>query len=49
MTYETILVEKNSGIGTIKLNRPDVLNALSTVLVKEVDQAVAEMENDDEI
>ena len=49
MTYETILVEKNSGIGTIKLNRPDVLNALSTVLVKEVDQAVSEMENDDEI
>ena len=49
MTYETILVEKNSGIGTIKLNRPDVLNALSTVLVKEVDQAVTEMENDDEI
>ncbi|MAQ70546.1 MAG: enoyl-CoA hydratase, partial [Flavobacteriales bacterium] len=39
MTYETILVEKNSGIGTIKLNRAEVLNALSTVLVKEVDQA----------
>jgi enoyl-CoA hydratase/carnithine racemase len=49
MTYQTILTDKSSGIGTITLNRPEVLNALSTTLVKEMDDAVTNMESDDSI
>ena len=49
MSYETIIVEKSDGVGVITLNRPDVLNALSRQAYREVDEAVAEMEADQEI
>jgi enoyl-CoA hydratase len=48
LSYENIIVEKDEGVGTITLNRPDVLNALSQDLYRELDDAVAEMEADPE-
>ena len=49
MSYETLLIDKTDGIGTITLNRPEVLNAMSTVLFKEMDHAVSDMESDEAI
>ena len=49
MNYETILVDKSDGIATLTLNRPEVLNALSTILYKEVDTAITDFEQDDDI
>lgn len=52
-TFEHILVEKNyrghQHIGLIQLNRPKVLNALSTDLMKEVVEAMFMLEDDKEI
>lgn len=44
MSYQNIIVEIRDGVGTITLNRPEVLNALSRELYREVDTAVGEME-----
>ena len=44
-----IIVEKNAGVGTITLNRPKSLNALSVELYRELDIAIAEMEADPEV
>ena len=49
MSYETLLIDKSEGIGTITLNRPEVLNAMSTVLFREMNDAVSEMEADEQI
>ncbi|HWG06706.1 MAG TPA: enoyl-CoA hydratase [Beijerinckiaceae bacterium] len=40
MAYQNILVETRGRVGLIRLNRPDVLNALSTKLVTELDLAL---------
>ena len=49
MSYETLLIDKSEGIGTITLNRPEVLNAMSTILFREMNDAVSEMEADEQI
>ena len=49
MTYQDIVVERDEGVGIIRLNRPNVLNALSKSLYQEVDDAVSEFEADDQI
>ena len=49
MEYETILVSNTEGVATLTLNRPDVLNALSFQLVTELDQAITDAEQDDDI
>ncbi len=49
MNYENILVERDDGVGVITLNRPKVLNALNSALMREVDNALTEMEEDDDI
>ena len=49
MTYQTILYDKYEGIATITLNRPEVMNALSTTLYGELDQAITEVESDEGI
>ena len=49
MTYETILYSKSEGVATITLNRPKVLNALSTTLFRELDTAITEVESDEEV
>ena len=42
MDYETIQVETDSGISVIRLNRPDVMNALNSVMRAEITHAVRE-------
>ncbi len=49
MTYETILYSKSDGVATITLNRPEVLNALSTTLFRELDTAITAVESDEEV
>jgi enoyl-CoA hydratase len=47
MNYETILVSKEGMVGTITLNRPQAMNALSAKLVTELISALDEFEKDD--
>ena len=49
MGYETILVSRESGVATVTLNRPHVLNAMNLALSQELGQAIAELEEDDGI
>jgi enoyl-CoA hydratase/carnithine racemase len=49
MTYETILVEEEDGVGIITLNRPDKLNAMNRLLSRELHDAVQGFEADDSI
>jgi feruloyl-CoA hydratase/lyase len=46
--YETILVEKNDGITTIRFNRPQKKNAMSPTLHREMHAALRALEFDDE-
>jgi len=46
MTYKNIIVEKRNGIGTITMNRPAVLNALDNETIRELTNAVSELEAD---
>jgi enoyl-CoA hydratase len=46
MTYKNIIVEKKDGIGTITMNRPQVLNALNIETIEELARAVKELEDD---
>ena len=49
MTYEHLLLDIQDHIGTIKLNRPEVLNAMNRKLFSEIDEAVTQLENDDDV
>ncbi len=49
MTYENITVDCRDGVGLITLNRPEVLNALSTPLLRDLAAALDELESDDRI
>ena len=49
MTYEHLLLDIQDHIGVIKLNRPEVLNAMNRRLFSEIDQAVTQLENDDDV
>ena len=49
MEYENILFEKQDGYVKITLNRPDVMNALSSGLMREMQAAIRESESDDAI
>lgn len=49
MNYKNIIVEKKEGIGYIKINRPQVLNALNHETIKEIKDAIGRLENDKEI
>jgi enoyl-CoA hydratase len=46
-TYETILTEQRGQVTLITINRPQVLNALSSTVLKELIQAFAAFEADD--
>ena len=47
MSFEAIKTDQVDRVGIITLNRPEVLNALNLQLVRELDQAITEMEEDD--
>ena len=49
MTYETILVETIGKVGLIRLNRPQVLNALNDQLMTELGQALVAFDSDENI
>ena len=40
MTFETLIVETEGPVTVIRLNRPDALNALNSVLLKELGDAL---------
>lgn len=49
MEFENLLLEKNEGICTITINNPQTLNALNAEILKELDDAFAQVESDDEV
>ena len=46
MSYETLLVDVQDGVASVILNRPDVRNALSATLIRDLEQALAKLEAD---
>lgn len=46
---EPILVEHRGRVGLVTLNRPDKLNALSSALVNQLERALHELDDDDDI
>lgn len=49
VSYTTLRVERNDGIATITLDRPNVLNALNVLMVGELRDAFAALESDDAV
>ena len=47
--YSTLLTQLQDGIFTITINRPDKLNALNTIVLNELENAVEEIYVNDEI
>lgn len=47
MTYETIIYEKEGGVGIITLNRPERLNAINYQLVMDLSAILTEVEEDE--
>ena len=47
MAYETLLTELSENIFTITINRPDKLNALNTVMIREFIDAIDTADQDD--
>ncbi|MBI4242199.1 MAG: enoyl-CoA hydratase/isomerase family protein [Candidatus Rokubacteria bacterium] len=48
MSYETILLERSAGVGTITLNRPEVRNALNRTMLREIWAGLQALEADAE-
>jgi enoyl-CoA hydratase/carnithine racemase len=49
MAYDYILIEKESGVAILTMNRPDQLNAMNRQLTTELHDAVTQMVGDDAI
>jgi enoyl-CoA hydratase/carnithine racemase len=49
IVYETILCEKNNGVMTIALNRPEKLNAFDGRMHEELHDALDNAATDDEV
>ena len=49
MAFETIVVETQGHVGTIKLDRTESLNALNATLLSEIATAVGRFDDDDSI
>ena len=47
--YNTILLEKANGVGTITLNRPDVYNAINDEISFELQAALKDVTKDPEV
>jgi enoyl-CoA hydratase/carnithine racemase len=46
---EPILVERRGRVGLVTMNRPEKLNALNSALVNQLEQAIHELDVDDDI
>ena len=49
MAFKNIKIEKKEGIATVKINRPQVLNALNKDTIIELSKAVEELDKDKNI
>lgn len=49
MEYSKLLVEKENGIAIVKINNPQLLNALNSTILGELDTLFTELENDSSI
>ncbi len=49
MSYSSLLLEKEEGIGILSINRPEAMNALDINVMKDLKQAIADIAEDDEI
>lgn len=49
MKFETILLERSEGIATIRLNRPETLNAMNGQMWMDLQQAIEGVRDDDEM
>ena len=49
MAYETIIVEIEDHVATIRLNRPDALNALNSQLLSELASALGEADSNEKV
>ena len=49
MAFETIVVETDEHVTTIRLNRPDALNAINTTMLAELAEAVTEAAANDKV
>ncbi len=49
MEYKNIVLQKEDKVAVITISRPKALNALNTETLKELDLAIDEIANDDEI
>ena len=49
MSFETILLDIRGKVGLITLNRPQALNALNAQIVRELNQALDQLEADPNI
>ena len=49
MSYETISIEQVQRVAIVTLNRPEVLNALNLQLVRELDEAIINMVQDEDV
>jgi len=49
MSYECIIVEQQDYVGILTLNRPDQFNTFSSIMARELNQALIELDNDKEI
>ena len=49
MAYQTILFERNEGVGMVTLNRPDQLNAFTPQMLQELMDVFKGMERDPDV
>ena len=49
MTYETLIFEKENGVGVITLNRPERLNAINLQLILDLDEVLDEIYTDEDV
>lgn len=49
MKYQKLIIEKQGRIGLVKINHPEALNALNTLILQELDHAFDELAQDPEV